>query len=145
MLALTIERLLSQVRDKISDYETLIREMQLETQQIESQAEKLEAQWKDDVERIYSPFQLEMDLYQHSLEQSIQERKERASKRFEELRQLEHRAQVLNEREGNLRRECRTLESEIERFQIAEKAGDEEVSSLATQIQEALAKVSIFY
>jgi chromosome segregation ATPase len=140
-----VELELYKARDKISDYKKLIQKLREETQKIEDQTKKVEAQWKDDVENIYSRCQLEMELYQHSLETSLQANEQRANQRVEQLDQLEARARNLNEEEGALRRACQTLETDIERLEREEEDGDEEVSSLALEVREALAEVSVLF
>lgn len=137
-----IELELYQARDKIDGYRTTIQKLQQETEIIEEAIAKAQAQWKDDVQNLYSPHQLEMELYQQTLEAALEAREQRSRQRAEQLEKLETKARDLKEREECLRLECTALREETQSLEKREDDEDKEVSSLASQVREALAKVS---
>jgi chromosome segregation ATPase len=137
-----IELELYQARDKIDGYRTTIQKLQQETEIIEEAIAKAQAQWKDDVQNLYSPHQLEMELYQQTLEAALDAREQRSRQRAEQLEKLETKARNLKEREECLRLECTILREGTQSLEKREDAEDKEVSSLASQVREALAKVS---
>ena len=121
----------------------LIERVHQETEMIERQIEIIEKQLEDDVKNVYSSHQLEMELYMQSFERTLVERQRRTSQRAEQVDKLRCTSQTLKEEENTMIQERNILESEIQRLEKAGEKEDEEVSSLATQVREALAEASI--
>jgi chromosome segregation ATPase len=137
-----VELELCKARGRINSYRKSIDILQQETQRTELETTKVQAQWQDDVKNIYSPHQLQMELYRKSLEAALEVNERRTIKRLKRLEQYGANSRRLKEEEGHLRQECSTLEAETLALAKSEEDGDEEVSSLATQVREALSKVS---
>jgi chromosome segregation ATPase len=136
-----IELELFEARDQAENTTDSIDTLKQTTEEILEETAQAKLQWEDAVHKIYSTHQLEMDLYQRSLEGSVRKCEEQTNRRKERLQELEQKTDRLCREQESLVQETRSIQTEVEVIEQAEKHKDEQVSTLAEKVRTALAKV----
>jgi chromosome segregation ATPase len=139
-----VELELFQARDQVHDYTRSIEQLQDSTEHLERETDQIHDTWKTAVETVYSGHELEMDLYQRALEETVLECEKRTTRRKNEWMEMETQIQRAQDETTRFHREANGYEVDIETMESMEQQDDEEVATLALNIREALSKVCIY-
>jgi hypothetical protein len=139
-----VELELFQARDEVHDYTRSIQELQHSTENLERETDQIHGTWKAAIETIYSAHELEMDLYQRSLEETVQECDDKATRRKKEWMDMETQIKRAQDETTRFQRETNVNDVDIETMESAEQQDDEEVAALASKIRAALSTVRIY-
>jgi DNA repair exonuclease SbcCD ATPase subunit len=138
-----IELELYEAQDQAHSCMQSIVSLQHEAENVMEQTEIVQERWEDAVRTTYASHQLGMEVYRHSLDQSLREREDRSSQRKRRLEEIFSQTAQLSSREEHLRDESKNLKREISDLESKEEGGDCDVASLATKVRELISKVRI--
>jgi chromosome segregation ATPase len=138
-----VELELYEAQDQAQSCTQCIESLEQEAENVMEQTEIVQERWEDAVRTTYASHQLDMEVYRHSLDQSLREREARSSRKKRGLEEIVSQTSQLSTREERLRDESKNLKSEISDLESKEEGGDCDVAALATKVREFISKVRV--
>jgi len=139
----SVELECSTVEDQISERDSKTEHLKQQTGEIMDQLEQQKAEWESTVQDKLVQHKVRQELYQKHLQGAIEARKQAIARRKRILEKVARMTtQLENDRENTLQEQQR-VQADMMRMTENEAETNKEVDSLASQVREALRKVSL--
>jgi hypothetical protein len=113
-----------------------------ERQELEQKLKDVQKESKTQVEKIYAPQQLKMDMYLRALESIVQAKQDKIKKRDDRLVAIRDEYKELKAKEKDARREAEQVRNDIAKLsETAVDGADEEISALFSHNQKIIKEV----
>ena len=139
----SVELECSTVEDQISERDSKTEQLKQQTSEIMDQLEQQKAEWESTVQDKLVQHKVRQELYQKHLQGAIEARNQAIARRKRILEKVARMTtQLENDRENTLQEQQR-VQADMMRMTENEAETNKEVDSLASQVREALRKVSL--
>lgn len=132
-----VELDLFRAQDRVHEQRAKNDQMEVGTQAVKEESEKIQAQLQEDIENMYAPHEMEMERYRKVLESKAQ----KAQKRQEELDKMESNIRRLKQAEKELLEDRKLLNAECEHLQREDGRVLQQMNDLSDENQKLLAQV----
>ena len=120
-----------------------IKKLQDETESFQAKKQEIQSSWEDLVSNVLADHYLNREIYRHSMQSQIQGRDELISHRNQQLIALTQDVAYFRNANHEARHQQTRLQEEIEDLKDAEEEEDKELSHIAAQVHEMIAKVCL--
>lgn len=122
--------------------ETEIQTFQEETKEMEKKTLEVEQKFDNDIENLYAPHLAQIELYQQVMDTNRQETMDQKSRKRQRQEQVQARILQLKEEILDFDEKAQDLSEQMKTLKQEELQGNAKVTSLASEVQQALAEVS---
>ena len=137
-----VELELHEAQGQVQCYKKSMEALERSKKSIVEQTESVQSRWESHVKNIYARSQADMDRYRGVLERMVDHKEGNSNRRKDKRKELETGATVLVSNQEDALVESAELKRDISEIESSDERENEEVSSLADEIRDILAKVS---